>query len=132
MHSRATDAPNRLDDSGTRRVADELFSLVYIAIVAETAIATGAFYILFPELGALSHDVFTRPRGSWASAPILLVITPVLAAIVGTLVTRSFPYAFVSVMMVVGGAIAVVLALRSPIAPAISAGLLPLTLGLTS
>lgn len=115
-----------------RRIAAELLALAYIAIVAEVAVATGAFYILFPELGALSHDVFTRPRGSWANAPVLLVITPVLAAVVGTVVTRNLPYGYVSVMLTVVGALTIILTLRSPIAPAISAGLLPLALGVRS
>jgi hypothetical protein len=117
---------------GKRRVAAELISLVYIASIAEIAIATGALYVLFPELGALSHDIFTRPRGSWARAPLLLVITPVMTAILGTFVTRHLPYGYLSVIVTVAGALTIVLELRSPIAPAISAGLLPLTLGVTS
>src|SRR5271156_445821 len=126
-------APVRIDDlRGKGRMAAELVALAYIAIVAEIAIATGAFYVLFPELGALSHDIFTRPRGSWAGAPLLLVITPVLTALLGTLVTRALPYDYVSVMMAAGGGLAIVLLLRSPIAPAISAGLLPLALGVRS
>jgi hypothetical protein len=117
---------------GKRRVAAELISLAYIAIIAEIAIATGAIYVLFPELGALSHDVFTRPRGSWARAPILLVITPVMTAVLGTFITRHLDYGYISVIVTVAGALAIVLGLRSPIAPAISAGLLPVTLGLKS
>ena len=133
MHSSQTNAPVRIGDlHGKRRIAAEVLALAYIAIIAEVAIATGAFYILFPELAALSHDIFTRPRGSWASAPVLLVITPVLTAVLGTLVTRNLPYGYLSVMLTVCGDLAIVLALRSPIAPAISAGLLPLALGVRS
>jgi hypothetical protein len=133
MHSPQTNAPARIVGlRGNRRIAAEVLALVYIAIIAEVASATGAFYILFPELAALSHDVFTRPRGSWAGAPVLLVITPVLTALVGTLVTRNLPYGYSSVMLTVCGALAIILALRSPIAPAISAGLLPLALGVRS
>jgi hypothetical protein len=117
---------------GKRRIAAELISLVYIAIIAEIAIATGAIYVLFPELAALSHDIFTRPRGSWARAPFLLVITPVMTAVLGTLVTRHLEYGYLSVIVTVAGALAIVLGLDSPVAPAISAGLLPLTLGLKS
>ncbi len=113
-------------------MAAEVIALAYIAIIAEVATATGAFYLLFPELGALSHDIFTRPRGSWASAPVLLVITPVLTAVLGTLVTRHLPYGYWSVILTVCGALTIILALRSPIAPAISAGLLPLALGVRS
>jgi hypothetical protein len=114
------------------RVAAEIIALVYIAIVAAVANATGAFYVMFPELGALSHDVFTRPRGTWAKAPILLAITPVITGAIGIAITRSMPYGYLSVLLNVVGAIVVILAMRSPIAPAISAGLLPLVLGVTS
>src|ERR1700740_255596 len=117
---------------GIYRLGGELIALVYIAIIAEIACATGAVYVLFPELGALSHDVMTRPRGTWANAPLLLAVTPVLTGVVGTVFTRSLPYGYLSVLLTVAGAIAVVLALRSPIAPAISAGLLPLVLGVKS
>ena len=133
VDSPETKAPIQLADlRGKRQIAAEVIALAYIAIIAEVAIASGAFYILFPELAALSHDIFTRPRGSWASAPVLLVITPVLTAVLGTLVTRSLPYDYVSVMLTVCGSLGIILALRSPIAPAISAGLLPLTLGVRS
>src|ERR1035437_5677332 len=106
---------------GRYRFVGELIALVYIAIIAEIACATGAVYVMFPELGALSHDVLTRPRGTWANAPLLLAITPALAGVIGIIFTRSLPYGYLSVLLTVGGAIAVILALRSPIAPAISA-----------
>jgi len=118
--------------SPRRRLAAEIISLIYIAIIAAVANATGAFYILFPELGALSHDVFTRPRGTWANSPIMLAITPVITGAIGIAITRTLPYGFASVLLNVIGAIGVVLGLRSPVAPAISAGLLPLVLGVTS
>jgi hypothetical protein len=85
------------------RFGAELIALIYIAVIAEIAYATGAFYVLFPELGALSHDAFTRPRGTWASAPLLLAITPVLTGAIGIVVTRALPYGFLSVMLAVGG-----------------------------
>ncbi len=118
--------------AGPRRIAGELIALAYIAVIAWIASATGAFYVLFPELGALSHDVMTRPHGTWARAPLMLAITPALTGVVGILFTRALPYGYASVILTVAGAIAVVLVLRSPIAPAISAGLLPLVLGVKS
>jgi len=114
------------------RFGAELAALIYIALVAEVATATGAFYVMFPELGALSHDVLTRPNGRWARAPIALMVTPALTAIIGIFITRAMPYGFLSVMLTVGGALIVIFAIRSPIAPAISAGLLPLVLGVKS
>jgi hypothetical protein len=118
--------------SPRRRIAAEIVSLVYIANIAAVANATGAFYVLFPELGALSHDVFTRPHGTWANSPIMLAITPVITGAIGIVITNTMPYGFASVLLNVISAIAVVLGLRSPVAPAISAGLLPLVLGVTS
>jgi hypothetical protein len=117
---------------GWYRLAAELAGLVFMSAIAAIACATGAFYVLFPELGALSHDVFTRPRGTWCRSPVLLAITPVLTALIGTVVTRNLAYGYLSVLLNFAGATAVILALRSPIAPAISAGLLPLVLGVTS
>jgi hypothetical protein len=117
---------------GFYRLGGEVVALVYIAIIAEIACATGAVYVLFPELGALSHDVMTRPRGTWANAPLLLAITPALTGVVGIIFTRMLPYGYLSVLLTVAGAIAIIFALRSPVAPAISAGLLPLVLGVKS
>ncbi len=118
--------------SHRRRVVAEIVSLVYIALIAVVANATGAFYVMFPELGALSHDVFTRPRGTWANAPLMISITPVITGAIGIVITNALPYGFSSVLLNVVAAIVVVLGLRSPVAPAISAGLLPLVLGVTS
>jgi hypothetical protein len=117
---------------GRSRIAAELAAIFYIAIIAQIAALTGAFYLMFPELGALSHDVLTRPRGAWARAPVALIVTPAVAAIIGIFFTRALPYGFASVMLTIGGAVIVILAMRSPIAPAISAGLLPLVLGIKS
>ena len=106
--------------------------MLYVALVAAIAQAMHLPYVLFPELGALSHDILTRPHGTWARAPVMLVVTPFLTGLVGTLVTRHFGYGLVAVLLTVGAAIAIIGVLRSPIAPAISAGLLPLSLGISS
>ena len=118
--------------SGWQRFIAELITLIYIAVIAGIASATGAFYVMFPELGALSHDVFTRPRGTWARSPLMLAITPFLTAMIGIVFTRLLPYGFVSVLLTVGSAVALIMVIKSPIAPAISAGLLPLVLGVKS
>jgi len=121
--------------AGTRswsKLIGELVALAYISVIASIAFASGAAFVLFPELGALSHEIFTRPAGKWASAPLLLVITPVLTGVIGIGFTRLLPYGYLSVLLTVGGAVASILLLKSPIAPAISAGLLPLVLGVKS
>jgi hypothetical protein len=110
----------------------EFASLLYIAVIALGAELTGFSYMLFPELAALAHDVLKRPNGTWAQAPLLLIITPLLTAITGTLIARTLPYGVIAILLTVGLAMAIIRLLRSPIAPAISAGLLPVTLGITS
>jgi hypothetical protein len=115
----------------TRRMADAL-ALFYIGVIATVASLTGAYYVMFPELGALSWDVMEHPRGRWASSPWMLALTPPLTGIVGTIVTRTMPYGVIAVLITVTGCVAIIAALRSPVAPAISAGLLPLVLGVTS
>ncbi|HUY03017.1 MAG TPA: hypothetical protein VMV33_07005 [Rhodocyclaceae bacterium] len=107
-------------------------TLVYIGAIAVLAHVVGLAYILFPELGALSHDIFKRPHGAWARAPVQLVLTPAVTALLGTLLTRHLAYGPAAVLLSVGSSILVIRLLRSPIAPAISAGLLPLALGIRS
>lgn len=114
-----------------QRVA-ELLALLYIATVAQAAHASGAFYILFPELGTLAFDVMTRPQGRWCNSPVQLIITPALTGTAGILLTRSLPYGLPSMLLCVAGAMAIVAMLRSPIVPAVSAGVLPLVLGVKS
>ncbi len=114
------------------RWTGEVVALAYITLIATIANVTGAFYVMFPELGALSHDVFTRPRGTWARAPVLLAITPVLTGLAGTIFTRTIPYGFASVLLTVGAAVLIIEVLHSPVAPAISAGLLPLVVEIRS
>ncbi len=115
-----------------RRLAAEAVAIAYLGAVAATADVTGISYLLFPELAALAHDVLTRPRGTWARAPALVAATPVLTAILGTFIARHMAYGLPAILLTVAGAILVIRLLRSPVAPAISAGLLPLSLGVTS
>ena len=65
----------------TRGVAEAL-AVVYMGIIAFAAHASGVSLLLFPELAALSHDVFTRPKGKWASQPWRLILTPTATAVV--------------------------------------------------
>jgi HPP family len=115
-----------------KRYGGEVVALSYIVVIAAVAVLSGAYYVMFPELAALSHESFTRPHGRWASAPLMLVITPALTGLIGIAFTRMLPYGYFSVLLTVGGAILVIELLKSPIAPAISAGLLPLVIGVTS
>lgn len=112
--------------------AEESGTALYIGAIALIAHLSGLFFILFPELGALSHDIFKRPTGAWARAPVMLIITPLLTAVAGTLIARNLPYGLLPVLLDVGFSVLAIMALRSPIAPAISAGLLPLILGIRS
>ena len=135
LHVQAPPGPRFSRDRrprGTVRWLAVPATAAYIAVIALIAQATGLDYVLFPELGALAHDVVQRPHGIWARAPFMLVLTPALTAVVGTLLTRHLAYGPASVLLSVGVSVLIIRLLRSPIAPAISAGLLPLTLGISS
>jgi hypothetical protein len=118
--------------TGSMRSKADVVALAYIGFIATVASVTGAYYVMFPELAALSWDVMEQPRGRWATSPWMLALTPPLTGLIGTIVTRSMPYGMISVLLTVTAGIATVTVLRSPVAPAISAGLLPLVLGVTS
>jgi len=106
----------------------EVASLAYIGGIAEIAVLTGIAYILFPELAALAYDIFTRPEGTWAKAPIMLMLTPLLTSIIGILIEQNLGYSVVSILLAIIAALLVIKLLKSPIAPAISAGLLPIVM----
>lgn len=111
------------------RLLMEALALSYVVVAA---LCHGWHYLFFPGLAALSHDVLTRPWGKWASQPGRLVVTPALGAAIGTVVTRTFPFGVLSILLVVTLCLLVLAALRSNIAPAIAAGVLPLFLGIKS
>jgi hypothetical protein len=117
---------------GGWRLGAEALAAGCIAVVAAVAAATGMFYVMFPELGALAWDVTIRPRGKWSTAPIFLALTPVATGAIGIAITRSMPYGLASVMLDVSAALIVIVATGSPISPALSAGLLPLVIGIGS
>src|SRR6266478_1604179 len=100
-----------------------LATVAYIGFIAWVAGRSGLFYIMFPELGALAYDVFSRPAGNWCNEPAHLATTPALTGVIGIAITRSLPYGPLAVTLDVGCSLAVIMMLGSPIAPAISAGL---------
>lgn len=104
-------------------------SVIFMGLIAWMTQLVGIEWLMFPELGALSHDIFKRPLGSWAKAPLLLVLTPVLTATVGTALSTFMNIFVLSVVISVVSSILIIRLLKSPIAPSISAGLLPLVLG---
>ncbi|RUL65823.1 HPP family protein [Dyella dinghuensis] len=109
-----------------------LGSVVFIGAIALAARLTGFDLLMFPELGALSNDIIKRPYGKWASAPVMLVLTPLVTAIVGVWITNHMAFGVAAIVLDVAIALGVIEAIRSPIAPAISAGLLPLVLDVHS
>jgi hypothetical protein len=113
-------------------ILEVVLSVVLLAAVAKVALVTGVLYVLFPELAAMSYDVFTRPAGAWARSPVKLAITPAAAAAMGTAITQVMAYSLWSAAITIAGAILIVALMRSPILPAISAAFLPLVFGITS
>jgi hypothetical protein len=114
------------------RATPSLATAAWLALVTAMANASAIPELLFPELGALASVVFGAPAGSWARAPLLLVLTPALTAVPGVLITRLMPYGLPALLLDLVLCLLLIRVLRSPIVPAISAGILPLTLGITS
>ncbi len=117
---------------GPLAVGAQLLSVGYLGLISLFASLPGAGLLFFPELAALAYDGYARPRGTWAPALGFLTFTPVLTAIVGVAITNWLPFGIVSILPVTVLCVFIVQILRSPVAPAISAGILPLMTGLGS
>ncbi|MEI8250060.1 MAG: hypothetical protein WCF98_02690 [Synechococcus sp. ELA057] len=102
----------------------------FVALMTWIANLTHMPYVLFPELGALGWVIVSDARHPWSRSPALLMLTPFLAGLQGLWITRHLPYGPPAVLLDVGITLALIAALRSPIVPALSAGLLPLALGI--
>ncbi len=114
------------------RSAPALATAAWLALVSALASASSIPEMFFPELGALASVVFASPGSSWARAPLLLTLTPAITAVPGVLITRLLPYGLPALALDLVICLLLIRWLRSPIVPAISAGMLPLTLGITS
>ncbi len=128
-HRGKTQDPSPGWHTGYLLLLGELATILYVGCITKAVVVTGLSALLFPELAALSYDVFTRPRGTWAQAPFLLVLTPALAAVAGVLIEQHLDYGYLSVLLGIAIALLIIGLLKSPIAPAISAGLLPIVIG---
>jgi hypothetical protein len=106
----------------------EILALIYMGAIVLLARKIGFSLLLFPELAALSHDVFTRPRGKWASQPWQLVLTPTITAFFGLFVVRHTNFNALALTLIVAVSLLVIKLLKSTMAPAISAGVLPMVL----
>ena len=110
-------------------IQGEIIALIYMGALALSAVKIGFPLLLFPEPTALSHDVFTRPRGIWANQPWQLVLTPTITAFFGLFVVRHTNFNALALTLIVVVSLLVIKLLKSTIAPAISAGVLPMVLG---
>ncbi len=115
-------------NAAATRARGEALATALVAAAALAARVSGIDTLMFPELGALAHDVFTRPQGAWAPAPRMLVLTPALTALIGFGMARWLPFGLPAVALSLGSSLLLLGLLRSPVAPAISAGLLPVAL----
>jgi len=132
------DRPGGNNAVGTLRSIDratlraEFGSAGFVGAIALLAHLPGLESSLFPELGALSNDIAKRPHGTWARAPLMLVATPLITAVIGVTLVNNGGFGVLTVLTDVATSMLVMKWLRSPIAPALSAGLLPLVLDLHS
>lgn len=113
------------------RLSDLAFA-AFLALIAWIALATKHPYVLFPELGALGWVIFSDAGHPWSRSPLPVMVTPLLTGAVGLAVARTLPYGPAAMLLAVAGSLIVVAVLRSPVIPALSAGILPLALGIQS
>lgn len=118
--------------SWRRLVPPWLATALFLAAITALARISGLKLLLFPELAALASVLFRDPTSPWARSPRLLVLTPTLTAVVGLLVSTWLPYGPLATALVVSAGLLVLAGLRSAVAPALSAGYLPLALGIRS
>jgi hypothetical protein len=76
----------------------------------------------------LTRPLLTRPRGKWASQPWQLVLTPTITAFFGLFVVRHTNFNALALTLIVVVSLLVIKLLKSTIALAISAGVLPMVL----
>ncbi len=114
------------------RARGEALATALVAAAALGARISGVDTLMFPELGALAHDVFTRPQGAWARATLHLALLPALAALIGLGLARWLPPGLPALTLSLASSLLLLGLLRSPLAPAISAGLLPVALRVRS
>ncbi|QDV23391.1 HPP family protein [Aureliella helgolandensis] len=110
----------------------QTLTVLFLALISALATVTGVPLIFFPELAALAYEIFTNPGGKWARSPWYLAITPAIAGLAGVACAIALPYGYVSMLLAIGCSLGIVIVLRSPVAPAISAGVLPVVMAVDS
>lgn len=110
----------------------EIGSIALIGFMAGLSYLVNLPLLLFPEFGALSNCVITRPQHIWARSPYHLAIMPALTGCIGVLAARLLGYGVLSVLLVLIPSLIILNFLRSPILPALSSGLIPLVLNIPS
>ena len=118
--------------SRTTQFIQESCSVCYLGFIAALAAILNFPLLFFPELAALAYEVIRNPGGKWARSPFFLALTPPLTGVVGVCIVNAFPYGPLSMLLAIVLCISIVRGLRSPVAPAISAGVLPVALSVDS
>lgn len=107
-------------------------AVLLCSLIAACSTLPGWSALLFPELAPLAVVVFSRPTGSWASQGWQLIAVPTSAAAAGLWIGTHIPQHGLALLLAAAAAQLLLLLLRSPLAPALSAAVLPVVLGLHS
>ncbi|MGD9892774.1 MAG: hypothetical protein AB7R89_01680 [Dehalococcoidia bacterium] len=103
-----------------------------MTIIAVSALATPLWFVLFPELAALSFELFAHPAGRWARKPLAVAISPTATGALGVIIGHFLGFSPLAVAVTVVGSMALFAVLRSAATPALSAGLLAVVLHVES
>jgi hypothetical protein len=110
----------------------QTITVLFLGFISALATITGIPLIFFPELAALAYEILMNPGGKWTRSPWYLALTPAIAGLAGVACAIGLPYGYISMLLAIGCSLGIVIVLRSPVAPAISAGVLPVVLEVDS
>lgn len=109
-----------------------LLPALLLGVLAALGHWTGFQLLLFPEMAALGYELFRYPQGHFASKPLLVVVSPLLAGVWGWELEQALGFSPFTVLLAVVGTLGLLQLLRSAITPSLSAAILPLVLGIRS
>lgn len=109
-----------------------ILAIGYCSLVGGLSTLPGWGFLLFPELGPLAATVLSRPHGRWASSPWQLIGVPTAAAVCGLWLSNHVAIESLALLLAVLAVRLFLTLLRSSLAPALSAGALPVILGIHS
>jgi hypothetical protein len=104
--------------------------VLLVGVVMAAVAQVGTRDVLFPEGTALAWGAWVIGRLDWRLLRLRLVVTPVLCGACGLLTSTLLPTRLAAELTALTAALVVIVALRAPVGPAVSAAVLPALAGI--